>query len=177
MKYEINGNIIKLFDANGGFCFLDAEDEDILKEFECCGITGSNSKYFFIERSIKNRYGSVRQRVYLHVAIMIKIFGLSKMRTWFVDHKDRNRFNNLRSNLRLATASQNGANADKRRKSNTGYRGVTEVKGRKLLKRFNLSFDYKNHGYFETAIEAAKEYDKKSKEKYGEFAFLNFKDE
>ena len=70
VKYKKNGEDIEIECQNGSLVLISKEDEFILKEFDCVGITGSVSKYCFVEKSIKTKYGSVRQRVYLHKAIL-----------------------------------------------------------------------------------------------------------
>ena len=42
-----------------------------------------------------------------------------------IDHKDGNGLNNQRSNLRPATAPQNGANQGKHRNNKSGFKGVS----------------------------------------------------
>lgn len=87
-----------------------------------------------------------------------------------VDHIDRDIRNNQRSNLRLATNAENTRNSGPR----VGlYKGVC-VKGKKYMAQ--IKFEGKNHylGLFEYEMNAAKAYDRKARELFGEFAYLNF---
>lgn len=60
--------------------------------------------------------------------------------------------------------------------SKTGYIGVTQRKGEiRFRAAISLNGSMKHIGIFDTAIEAAKAYDAKAKELFGEFANLNFK--
>ena len=91
-----------------------------------------------------------------------------------VDHVNRyDKLNNCKSNLRICTHSQNMANSRLRVKSASGYRGVTAHQGRW---KAQIMCMYKNVyvGSFESAIEAARAYDRKAVELFGEFAVLNF---
>lgn len=92
-----------------------------------------------------------------------------------IDHKNRNGLDNRIDNLRFASKSQNSCN--RIRKNKYGFRGVY-VRGGKKDFSVQIQFEDKKihkHG-FKTAIEAAKEYDKLSKELHGEFGIRNFKD-
>jgi len=64
------------------------------------------------------------------------------------------------------------------KKSKTGYYGVTTTHvshKKRFIAVIRINNKGKSIGYFDTAIEAAKAYDKKAKELYGENAILNFK--
>lgn len=92
------------------------------------------------------------------------------------DHKDRNSFNNLEENLRPAGASQNGINRSKFKGIFTSkYKGVhwyaRDKKWRASIRKNYKSIDLGLHIKEE---DAAKAYDKKAKELFGEFAYLNF---
>lgn len=91
------------------------------------------------------------------------------------DHKDRNPFNNQKSNLRKATRSQNSINQGIRSTNTSGYKGVGFYKNQK---RWYASIRYRYKpiflGCYSNPIDAARAYDKKAKELFGEFAYLNF---
>lgn len=92
-----------------------------------------------------------------------------------VDHKDRNKLNNKKSNLRAASVAQNNANADIHKDSTTGFKGVTFVKrSGKYMARLGSRKSFL--GNFECAEDAARAYDKAAKAKFGEFAHLNFEE-
>jgi len=92
-----------------------------------------------------------------------------------VDHKNHNGLNNRKPNLRLCTQRQNQRNRRPKRGSSSQYKGVSWHKEKKKF-RAAIFYNGKNiHlGYFKDEVEAAKAYDKKAKELFGEFAYLNF---
>lgn len=110
-----------------------------------------------------------KMNLYLHRYLL----GLTKY--GYVDHIDRNGLNNQRNNLRLCSASQNGANQVKKRKSSSQYKGVYWDKKRE---KWIAGIGFRNKelylGGFNLEIDAAKAYDKKAKELFGEFAITNF---
>ncbi len=88
-----------------------------------------------------------------------------------IDHKDRNPLNNQHSNLRPATAAQNGHNCVVQKNSTTGVKGVWL--DRKVDKyRAEIVFEGKRYGfgYFDTIPEAAAVVRKKREELVGDFA-------
>ncbi len=94
----------------------------------------------------------------------------------YVDHIDGNGLNNQRSNLRLATKSQNNHHIVRHRKDTSSiFLGVT-FRSRDGVWAAQITKNYKKVyvGEFKTQEEAARAYDKKAKELFGEFACLNF---
>ena len=99
-------------------------------------------------------------------------FLLNAPKDKMVDHINRNRLDNRKSNLRFCNRSQNNANSFSKNKN--GYRGVykyshfpayyAEIRVKK--KKVYL-------GYFRDIKEAASAYNTAAKEYYGEFAMLN----
>lgn len=93
-----------------------------------------------------------------------------------VDHKDHDGLNNQRSNLRIATPSQNAANRKPNKNGYSKYLGVCFDKQTKKWRVF-IRKNYKkiNLGRFSNEIEAALAYDAAAVKYHGEFANLNFK--
>ncbi len=92
-----------------------------------------------------------------------------------VDHKDHNGLNNQKYNLRFCTSQENNMNAKPNRNAVSKYKGVG---WHKLVGKWYASIqkDFKliTIGWFENEVDAAKAYDLKAKELFGEFAYLNF---
>lgn len=92
----------------------------------------------------------------------------------YVDHINGDKLDNRRSNLRLADASTNVTNRPKRKGCATKYKGVHKNTG---CATFTARCGSEYLGSFKTQEEAARAYDKRAAEKYGEFASLNFPQE
>lgn len=93
-----------------------------------------------------------------------------------VDHKDRNRLNAQRENLRAATISQNRTN--RITDTASGFRGVSWHKKTKCWRvSITVNGKTRSFGYFHDSLEAVKHYDKIAPTYLGEFVFLNFPEE
>jgi hypothetical protein len=98
-----------------------------------------------------------------------------------IDHIDKNPKNNKESNLRFSDAVLNNHNRKKKEnissRSSNKYIGVTKINNKRSVNTFQarISKDNKTHyiGTFATDIEAAKAYNEKAIELYGEYANLN----
>lgn len=96
-----------------------------------------------------------------------------------VDHKDGNGLNNTRANLRICNGTLNNANRRKQppRTGRTAsrYRGVHKaLNSRYWGATISANKQRIYIGSFPTEQDAAKAYDAKAKELFGEFAVLNF---
>lgn len=113
--------------------------------------------------------GSTTKAVLMHRQIMSPPDGM------VVDHVNMNKLDNRLENLRLATTAENVRNGNKRKTGDNPYKGVHFQKHIGKWK-VEITKDYKNHhfGVFEDPELAARVYDAKASEMFGEFARLNF---
>lgn len=114
-------------------------------------------------------------RHFLHRVVMQRTLGRPLENTEFVDHRNRNKLDNRRSNLRLADHSQNAANSVSAGSYTSPYKGVSWSRSRELYATY-LTYRGKkiNLGRFEDPEEAAWMYDQFASQLHGEFAVLNF---
>lgn len=116
--------------------------------------------------------GNNRLKIFMHVEIM-KRYNLFESEE--IDHKDLNKLNNQKENLRPATHAQNSCNRRVQSNNASGFKGVSFDKwANKWIA--NICHNQKDIklGRFETLEEAARAYDKWAKIYFGEFARLNF---
>lgn len=91
------------------------------------------------------------------------------------DHKDRNRLNNQRHNIKHVTKAQNRQNY---KRSKSGFLGVAfSESAHKWQARIKIKGVSLNLGFYHTKEEAARAYDKATKVLYGDKATLNFLNE
>ncbi len=104
------------------------------------------------------------------------ILGISPNRKIIPDHINRNRLDNKETNLRQASKSQNAINCSQYKNSTSGIKGVYKDRsiGRcKWVSAIQFRRKQIHLGTFVTKKEAIHAYNKKAKELFGEFAFLN----
>ena len=114
---------------------------------------------------------------FVKTALHRLIMGVSDKKGVDVDHIDRNRLNNSRSNLRICTRRQNMYNKEKRADSLCKYKGITRLTQHKTPKwqaRINLPDKRIHLGCFKTEEDAARAYDNMARKVFGEFALCNF---
>lgn len=96
-----------------------------------------------------------------------------------VDHINRDRLDNRRSNLRLCTKAENLRNKCTYKNNLSGFKGVRFYrwnKQEKWVARIRMDGKLIHIGTFKTAELAAKAYDEKAKRIFGEFAGTNFQE-
>ena len=95
-----------------------------------------------------------------------------------IDHINHNGLDNRRENLRICTRAENSRNRGKQKNNTSGYKGVCWYKRDKKWRAQIKKDSKKIHiGYFDIIEDAARAYDAKAKELFGEFAHLNFPEE
>jgi len=115
----------------------------------------------------------VRFEKYKIIPIVCEIIKI-KPKKMVIDHKNGNKLDNRRGNLRICTYPENCINSPMKKNNTSGYKGVTFWKRDNNWKA-QIRFNRKNlHiGYFQTKEKAAKAYNKKARELFGNFAYLN----
>lgn len=93
------------------------------------------------------------------------------------DHRNHDTLDNTDDNLRIATHHQNNLHRVKRAKSQSGFKGVAPGR-RKDRTTWYATLTFRgNHyflGVFNSAEDAARAYDRKAIEMFGDFAWTNF---
>ena len=163
---EMQGKVWGIVLADGSATGVDARDWEWLTQWKW-----HRSAQGYVIRNQAIPSGGNRT-IWIHREIICAPAGQE------VDHIDRNPFNNSRSNLRLATDSQNSINMAPTRRNTSGFKGVSFDK---KLSRWRAIIRIKGQhawlGRHDTAEAAARAYDAKARELFGEFAYLNFPQE
>ena len=151
------------------------------------------------DKVIKHKWHAAKHKQEFYAATVLKACGGWVKRTYlhhfilefcepgmFVDHIDNNPLNNQKSNLRVCTPRENSSNRRSSRKSHSKYLGVSychykkksKINGVQVLAYYQVMIGTTFLGRFpdtpDGEIAAAKTYDKAAKERFGEFANLNF---
>lgn len=122
---------------------------------------------YYVLRHVPDGHGVIA----LHRVILARMLGRELLPTEFVDHIDGNGLNNRRSNLRLATKSQNMMNQGARKDNTSGYKGVRWDKERKKwLAQIRINGVNKHLGRFSSKEEAYHAYCEAAKHYHGDFA-------
>jgi hypothetical protein len=150
----------------GMVAVVDDKDFDLLAGYSWSAVPATRPKGLFYAVATVRTAGKSRT-VYMHRLITGAPADIQ------VDHKDRNGLHNWRGNLRLATQSQNNANA-KLVMGVSGYRGVWKQPYDRWSAQIECGGVVHRAGRFGNPEEAARAYDKLAKSLFGEFATLNF---
>ena len=157
--------------SQGKCALVDDADYDWLMQWKWYAHKAPRT--FYAVRNTQQNEGR-RRMVYMHREIM----GLIQGDVTQVDHKSRQGLDNQRSNLRQCTTVQNGANRKKQStQSLSKYKGVSKYPNSHHKKPWAAAIKYHGKhiyiGMYADEDEAARAYDEKAKELFGDFARLN----
>jgi hypothetical protein len=150
--------------TQGKFAQVDDEDYEYFNQWRWCA--HKSGKTYYVIRFSKS-HNKKRNMIHLHREIM------NTPDNMFVDHIDINGLNCQRHNMRNCTKSQNQMN--RRVYGKSKFKGVQLLYNKYIIAQITFCGVHIRLGTFKTKEEAAKAYDEKAKELYGEFANLNFK--
>lgn len=153
------------------YALIDDEDFEWLNKYRWC----INSQY--ASRTSRFKENQHKQKaMYMAIEIMKEHNLYNKNKE--IDHINRNKLDNRKCNLRMATKSQNGYNIKFLKNNTSGYKGVFRNSNIGAKKRWRAMIQIEKKriflGCFSSAIEAAKAYDKAALKHHKEFANLNF---
>lgn len=105
---------------------------------------------------------------------LIWLWMTGQMPKFMIDHINQDRFDNRWENLRLATPAQNQRNRKPHKNTTSRYKGVHLEKETNKFKA-SIGFNKKiiNLGRYKNEDDAARAYNKKALEIFGEYAYQN----
>ncbi len=140
---------------------VDDEDYEELKKFNWYDSHG------YATCNIKQENGSYKHFRMSRMLMKAKVDDL-------IDHIDRNKLNNQKSNLRFANKSINSINRNLQKSNKSGFRGVHfDSHSKKWRAEIHHYDKHIRLGRFSDIKDAAIAYNDKAKELFGEFAYLN----
>lgn len=154
--------------SQGKVALVDDEDYDRLVAMGKWRAIKGYQTYYAIKNSPRIK-GEKRTTYYMHRVIM-DCYDSKKE----IDHCDFDGLNNQKSNIRIATRSDNKSNTRVRKDNVSGYTGVYPTRNKKkYVAEIKNRLGRKYLGVFEKAEDAALAYNRVAAEMYGEFACLN----
>ena len=155
--------------TQGQVALVDDEDFERLNQYKWTAVKSKAGWYAQRKLKTKNKNGYLI-KIKMHRSILG--LGTLEENKILVDHIDHNGLNNQKSNLRLATSLQNGANCRNRTDGVSKYKGVT-YRGNTWVARIGVNNQRIYLGSYRTEKEAAIADNEAAKQHFGDFAYLN----
>lgn len=148
----------------GAFATVDAVDSDLL-----------STKWYVKKNGYCYRFTGRRrnQKEYLHRVVLARALSRPLAQAERADHRDRDKLNNRRNNVRVATSSQNATNSKDRSRRLSKYRGVGLHASGLWHARIRVHPNVLSLGYFKSQEAAAAAYDAAALLHHGQFATTN----
>ncbi len=166
-EFILDGDVcrIRMFNKKGEWTYttiVDKEDYELVRQYKW----GTS----------KNQHGVLDVRTNRKVGLIPlsrMLMDLSKGDKTEVDHKNGDRLDNRRENLRLCDRSQNTCNTPLHGNRYSQHRGVSLVDGKRWRAVVTKNKKHYHCGYFDTEVQAALAYNTAAQQLHGEFAYLN----
>ena len=159
--------------TQGKVALVDDEDFEWLSKFKWYAAKARNT--YYAKRKVPSDKKGKQKTIFMHRAILRRHYGLFLTDKQETDHRDWNGLNNRKANLRICTTAENLQNQRPQYRSKSKYKGISRPKDMKKWRAcIQINGKQIHLGYFDDEIEAAKIYDHKAKELFGEFAHTNF---
>ena len=154
--------------TQGKFALVDDEDFELVNKRTWCTAKSGQTFYAISRTPTKNLQ---RNTIRMHREIL----GLKIHDKTIVDHINNDGLDNRRLNIRVVTSAQNCQNRKKASGCSSRFKGVTKAKRCNRQWMAYIYIKRKNNplGYFFDEKDAARAYNAKAKELWGEFAYLN----
>lgn len=151
--------------------YIDTNKLEFVKQFTWCIMGQSKKQQGYVGFSRKRKS---EKTIYYKLHRML--MGVTDSNIW-IDHENRNRFDNRIVNLRIADSTTNSYNTKKLNQNATSkYKGVVYRQNRRRYESsIQVNGDWIYLGTFLTELEAVKVYDQAAERFHGEFSCTNVK--
>jgi hypothetical protein len=160
-------NIYPIPLIDGGFCLVD--------EIDYLEISALNWRR---KHGYARQAGGTKDTILMHRLIMEKVINRKLLSSELIDHKNHNRCDNRRDNLRIATIHENSRNCKVGIANKTGFIGVhKKTKHNQYIGYITANGKTVYLGCFDDLQFGARVYDVAARDLHKEFASLNFPEE
>ncbi len=153
-------------DTKHGTIIVDDCDADLLVK---CVVTETHAGYPYARAYSYSK--GVRTDAYIHRLVMARVVGRPLLRSENIDHINKQTLDCRRSNMRIATPSQNHGNTKLNSNNTSGFKGVIRHKAtNRWAARIVVNRRAIHLGYHDTPADAHAAYMAAAREYFGEFA-------